>query len=347
MIELYRKIFAAVLVVLVVLGCFSACSNGGKTDETTTVSSGEQTSSSGENERVKINVGCIAGPTGVGMASLMNLGEENKTLNEYTFSVVSSPDEIVSKFANGEIDIASVPTNLAAKLNAKLGGNVRMLAINTGCVLYIAEKGETVNSVADLKGKTIWSTGEGANPEYVLRSVLSANGIDPDKDVTIRFVVENTELVAKLAGDEAEIALAPEPFLTTACAKVEGLRSALSIGDIWSDMGKNGNVYMGCVIAKADFVEKNKAAVDTFLEEYRASIEATSSDVKTVAELCEKYKIIASAAVAEKAIPKCAIVFIPGAECETALSDYFNALFELDPTSVGGAVPESGFYYAG
>ena len=222
-----------------------------------------------------------------------------------------------------------------------------MLAINTGCVLYIAEKGETVNSVADLKGKTIWSTGEGANPEYVLRSVLSANGIDPDKDVTIRFVAENTELVAKLAGDEAEIALVPEPFLTTACAKVEGLRSALSIGDIWSDMGKNGNVYMGCVIAKADFVEKNKAAVDTFLEEYRASIEATSSDVKTVAELCEKYKIIASAAVAEKAIPKCAIVFIPGAECETALSDYFNALFELDPTSVGGAVPESGFYYAG
>ena len=104
---------------------------------------------------------------------------------------------------------------------------------------------------------------------------------------------------------------------------------------------------MGCVIAKADYVENNKAAVDKFLEEYKESVERADSDVSGVAALCETYKIVGSAAVAEKAIPKCAITFIPGSECEKAITDYFKALFELDPTSIGGAMPESGFWYVG
>ena len=338
-----KKLLASVLVFALCVAFFAACA---KNDEPSTSSSSSEPTSE-TYESVKMNIGCIAGPTGIGMAYLMGQNDEKKTANEYSFSVATSPDEIVSKFANGEIDIASVPTNLAAKLNSKLNGNVKMLAINTGCVLYIAEKGDSVQSVADLKGKTIYSTGEGANPEYVLRSVLSENGIDPDKDVTLKFVVENNELVSLLAKGDAEIALVPEPFLTTACAKVEGLRSALSIGDIWSDLGKSGNVYMGCVIAKADYVENNKAAVDKFLEEYKASVEKANSDVSAVASLCETYKIVGSAAIAEKAIPKCAITFISGSECEKALSDYFKALFELDPTSIGGALPESGFWYVG
>lgn len=339
-----RKVLSVLLALALAAVCFSSCAKNDGT-ETTAPSTAEPTTEAYES--VEMNIGCIAGPTGIGMAYLMGRNDEKQTANGYTFSVASSPDEIVSKFANGEIDIASVPTNLAAKLYAKLNGNVEMLAINTGCVLYIAEKGDSIKTVSDLKGKTIYSTGEGANPEYVLRSVLSASGIDPDKDVTLKFVVENNELVSLLAKGDAEVALVPEPFLTTACAKVEGLRSALNIGEVWTDLGKSGNVYMGCVIAKADFVEKNKAAVAKFLEEYKTSVEKANSDVSGVAALCETYKIVGSAAIAEKAIPKCAITFIPGSECESALSDYFAALLALDPTSIGGAVPESGFWYVG
>ncbi len=338
-----KKLIAAVLVLTLCAAFFASCAK--KDEPKTTPSAAEPTSETYES--VKMNIGCISGPTGIGMAYLMGENDEKRTANEYKFSVATSPDEIVSKFASGEIDIASVPTNLAAKLNAKLNGNVKMLALNTGCVLYIAEKGDSIKTVADLKGKTVYSTGEGANPEYVLRAVLSASGNDPDKDVTLKFVAENSELVTLLAKGDAEVALVPEPFLTTACAKVEGLRSALSIGDIWKDLGKEGSVYMGCVIAKADYVEKNKAAVDKFLEEYKVSIEKANSETSAVAALCEKYKIVGSAAVAEKAAPKCAVTFIPGSECEKALSDYFKALFELDPTSVGGALPESGFWYVG
>ena len=240
-----KKLLAAVLVFALCAAFFAACA---KNDEPTTASTASEPTTE-TYESVKMNIGCISGPTGIGMAYLMGQSDEKKTANEYTFSVATSPDEIVSRFANGEMNIASVPTNLAAKLYAKLNGNVKMLAINTGCVLYIAEKGDSVKTVADLKGKTIYSTGEGANPEYVLRAVLSANGIDPDSDVTLKFVAENSELVSLLAKGDAEVALVPEPFLTTACAKVEGLRAALSIGDIWKDLGKEGNVYMGCVIA--------------------------------------------------------------------------------------------------
>lgn len=146
-----------------------------------------------------MNVFGIKGPTGIGLVNLMKANEEKTAQNDYTFSVLSTPDEAVAKVASGEADIAAVPTNLASALYAKTNGKVKMLAVNTLGVLYILENGTAINSVKDLKGKTIYSTGQGANPEYVLRYVLEKNGLDPDKDVKLEFLSENDELATQLA----------------------------------------------------------------------------------------------------------------------------------------------------
>lgn len=292
---------------------------------------------------VDMSVACLKGPTGVGMAKLMDHAKAGTAANNYTFTVASAADEISGKIISGEINIASVPTNLAAKLYNKTEEKIQMLAVNTLGVLSIIENGENIKSISDLKGKTLYSTGEGSNPEYVLRYVLSKNGIDPDKDVTIQFVATNDELVAALAGGKAEVAMVPEPAATTVLTKKDTLRRALSMNDEWEKVS-DSKLMMGCVVALRSYVEANPLAVAKFLEEYKASIEFTA-DTEAAGLLCETYGIVPAAKIAQAAIPNCNLTYVTGKEMQNAISGYFEVLYDADKTSVGGKLPAADFYY--
>lgn len=293
-----------------------------------------------------MNVTAIKGPTGIGMVNLMEENAAGNTANDYVFQVVAAPEEVVGKISTGEVDIAAVPTNLAATLYTKTSGNLQILAVNTLGVLYVMENGDNVQSVADLKGKTIYSTGQGANPEYVLRYVLEKNGIDPDKDVTLSFVSENDELATLLVTGEAQVALVPEPVVTTVMTKNDQLRVALDMTEEWNAVsGGESQLMMGCVVARKDFVQQNPQAVQDFLKEYQASVEKTASDLEGTAALCEKYEIIPQAAVAKAAIPNCNIVFISGQEMKDQLSGYLEVLHSYNPKAVGGQMPGEDFYF--
>ncbi len=293
-----------------------------------------------------MTVACLKGPTGVGMAQLMSLSENSKTANNYTFTVASAADEISGKIVSGEINIASVPTNLAAKLYSKTEGRIQMLAVNTLGVLSVIENGSSVKSVADLKGKTIYSTGEGSNPEYILRYILSENGIDPDKDVSIQFLAANDELVAALVSGKAQIAMVPEPAATTVLTKKDTLTRVLSVNDEWEKVS-DSKLMMGCVVALKSYVEANPEAVAKFLEEYKASVESAVSDIPSAAVLCEKYGIVPAAAIAEKAIPNCNLTFVSGTDMKASIEGYFQVLLNADKTSIGGKLPADDFYYTG
>lgn len=337
--RLLALLLCAALALLTLSGCAAGNQPEDKDDTTTTTTTNQA-------EKTALAIAGIQGPTGVGLANLMETADSSETL-DYSFNILSSPDEVVAKFSTGEVNIASVPTNLAAKLYKKLSGDVQMLAINTAGVLYMLENGDSVQSVADLKGKTIYSTGEGANPEYVLRYILEKNGIDPDKDVTITFLTENSELITKLATGEAEVAMVPEPAATTVLTKKDTLRVALSMDEEWNKVAPDSGMLMGCVIAKKSFVEQNKAAVNQFLVEYKASIEKATADVEGTATLCESHGIIAAAAIAKNAIPRCNLTYLDGADMKARIGGYYQILFDADPTSIGGAVPDDAFYYQG
>ena len=225
-----------------------------------------------------------------------------------------------------------------------------ILAVNTLGVLHIMETGNTITSVADLRGKEIYTSGQGANPEYVLRYVLEKNGLDPDKDVTIHFVADNTALTAAVVTGQAVVAMVPEP-VATSCrvqAKAKGLtvRMVLDMTAEW-DKVSNGSsqLMMGCVIARRAFVEENPEAVKLFLAEYEASIATVKADVDAAAALCEKYTVIPKAAIAKQAIPNCNLTFVAGSAMKERLSGYLQVLYGYNPQAVGGKLPAGDFYY--
>jgi NitT/TauT family transport system substrate-binding protein len=287
-----------------------------------------------------VRVATLKGPTGVGMVHLMQ-----DAAGRYAFTVSESPDEVAAKVASGDVDIAAVPTNLAAALYAKSKGRVQMLAVNTLGVMYLVENGDTVHTMADLKGRTIYASGQGSNPEYVLRFLLAKNGLDPDKDVTIVFKSQHDEVATLVASGQAPIALLPEPFVTAVTVKNPKVRVALDLTPEWAKVVTDGSqLMMGAVIARSDFVSKNPEAVKSFLGGYEASIAKAKGDVDQTATLCEKFGII-PAAIARRAIPRLNLTFISGEQMVTGIKGYFQVLYAANPTSVGGALPDSGFYF--
>ena len=332
------KKLMAILTAALLLLSFAACGKQPAADTTTT------TTTAAPAEKTKINVCGIKGPTGVGFANLWKAQEDGSAQNDYTFSLVSVPADAGNRVVTGEADIAAVPTNLAAALYKKTGGKVQILAVNTLGVLHIMENGDTVKTIADLKGKTVYSTGEGANPEYILRYLLKANGLDPDKDVTLKFVAENDELATLMVSGKARIAMVPEPVATTIRVKNNTVRMALDVTAEWNKQDA-GALMMGCVIVSREFAEKNPQAITAFLKEYETSLNTAKSDVDGTAALCEKYVIIPKAAVAKQAIPNCNLTFVAGEEMQKQITGYFKVLFDANPSSVGGTIPDDGFYY--
>ena len=286
----------------------------------------------------------MKGPTAMGMVKMMQ-DDAGKT---YDFNVIVAIDEINAKLVKGELDIAAVPANVASVLYNKTQGKLQVLAINTLGVLYIVENGESIQSIEDLRGKTIYSAGKGATPEYALNYVLSQNGIDPEKDVTIEFKSEQAECLSALLANEGSVAMMPQPFVTTAQTKAEGIRVALDMTEEWAKLQEGAEnpsaMLTGVVVARKEFVEKNPEVVNAFLDSYKASVDFTNENVAEAAAIIASYDIIPEG-VAKKAVPHCSIVCIEGAEMQTKLSGYLNVLFEQNPAAVGGAVPADDFYY--
>lgn len=293
---------------------------------------------------VDINVAVLKGPTAIGMVRLMSSTESGAAKNNYHFTVAGTADEITASIIKGDIPVAAVPCNLAATLYNKTKGGVTVCAVNTLGVLYILDTGDSVQTLADLKGKTIYATGAGTTPEYTLRHLLSKAGIDPDKDVTITFVSEASEAAAKIAAsDEEVIAMLPQPYVTIAKSKKEGTRVAIDITAEWEKV-TGETLVTGVIVANTAWLKDHDEAFQTFLGEYKESTAFATEHVDEAAELVEHFDIF-KAAVAKQAIPQCNIVCYTGAEMKKAVSDYLKVLFDANPKAVGGALPGDDFYY--
>lgn len=331
-----KKIVSILLTLLLVLG-LSACGNA------------DNVSSAPDPETVpltKANVYVLSGPTGIGAANLKDKADKGETEGEYNITVVAQPDEVVGKISNGEADIAAIATNLAAKLYNKTEGNITVLAVNTlGVLNVVTPNGVEISSLADLKGKKVYTTGQGSNPEYIINHLLDKNGIKDD--VTLEFKAEGTELLTVWSTDPNAVIIAPQPVATTLTVQNQGSKIAIDLTKEWEKVDNSSALMMGCVVVRNEFLKNNKATVDKFLEEYKASIETANTDLEVTSSLCETYGIIPKAAIAMKAIPNCNLTFVKGSEMKQKLSGYLKVLFDADKTAVGGKLPSDDFYYEG
>ena len=346
----------------------AACSSGGQGEQTPDTQPSaspspsdqstpepSQSGSGGELETVRFAV--LSGPTGVGAAKLMADNEAGQTQGKYEVTVAADNNEISGKLTNGDLDIAAMASNVAANLYNKSEGGVQALCLSTLGVLYILERGDagaepTITSLADLAGKTLYATGEGANPQYVLNYLLTENGLDPASDVEIIWQTAEEVQAGLLTGD-AQYAMLPVPAATaveikskTDSAAGRNVEAVLDLTDEWNKVTNTGVLTMTTVVVRTEFAQEHPEVMEALAADYKASVEAACNDLETTAALCEEYGIVASAAIAQKALPACNIVYMDGEEMKEALELYLQVLYDADPASVGGALPGDDFYLA-
>lgn len=318
--NLMKRIVAMITaaVMLFSLAAFAACSK--KQDDT------------------EIRIAALKGPTGMGMVKLA----DKQNYPNYTVSIEASPDALNPRIISGEVDVAAVPVNLASVLYNKLDGDISVLAVSTLGVLYVVEAGSKVNSVTDLAGKTVYATGQGATPEYILNYLLDKNGVAGS--VEVNYVGEHAALATMLANGSAEIGMLPEPNVTSTLAGNDNLRIALNLTEEWNKVCST-ELVQGVVIARKSFVNEHPEAIEQFLREYEKSSAFVNENIDEAAKLIVDAGILGNVEIAKKAIPNCNISFSKGEAMHKAVEGMLAVLFEANPKSIGGKLPDKDFYY--
>lgn len=318
--NLMKRIVAMITaaVMLFSLAAFVACSK--KQDDT------------------EIRIAALKGPTGMGMVKLA----DKQNYPNYTVSIEASPDALNPRIISGEVDVAAVPVNLASVLYNKLDGDISVLAVSTLGVLYVVEAGSEVNSVADLAGKTVYATGQGATPEYILNYLLDKNGVAGS--VEVNYVGEHAALATMLADGSAGIGMLPEPNVTSTLAGNDNLRIALNLSEEWNKVCST-ELVQGVVIARKSFVNEHPEAIEQFLREYEKSSAFVNENIDEAAKLIVDAGILGNVEIAKKAIPNCNISFSKGEAMHKAVEGMLAVLFEANPKSIGGKLPDKDFYY--
>ena len=348
------KKFVSLLLALSLALCLAACGGSASSAVSSSAAASSEAASSeaASSEAAQelsttdaLRIAGLKGPTTMGLVNLLGMEQDGTASMDYDLQLYGAADEIVPLLMKGELDMAAIPANLAATLYQKTNGGIQAVAVNTLGVLYVVEKGDTVQSMADLKGRTILSTGKGTTPEYVLRYLLNANGIDPDKDVTIEYYSEATEVTAQMANTEDAIAVLPQPYVTAAGLQDDTLRVALNLTEEW-DKVADTQLITGVTVVRKEYAEEHPDVVAAFLKDYAQSVDAANTDLDGTAALCEEQGVVAKAAIAKKALPNCNIVCLTGDDLKTNASAYLQVLFDADPAAVGGAMPGEDFYWS-
>ncbi len=313
-----KKILALFLAAVMLIG-MAACSKNEKTG-------------------VTVNIGVLKGPTGMGAAWLMDQNEQGLSANSYNFTIAGAPDVLTGQLISGDMDMAALPTNAISTLYNKTEGKITVLGVNALGVLYVLENGDRINSVADLEGKTILASGQGSTAEYVLNYILEQNGVSAE----IFWASEHSEAATLALSGEYDIVMLPEPFVTTVTTKNGSFRVALDLTREWEALG-GGELTMGGIAVRTEFLEAHPDAVKAFVKEYANSVAFTNAQPADAAKLIAKYEIAAEE-IAKNAIPRCNIVWLHGENYKAKLENFLGVVYKANPAGIGGKMPGDDFY---
>ena len=309
-----------------------------------TIDSGERQDSLDTNAAVTLKIASLKGPTSIGM---LKLQKENPSLGNNvssSYEIVPSPDIMVAKILSNEVQIAALPTNVAAKLYNK-GSGYRIAAITGYGVLYLLQQTSDIKTWDDLKGKKINVISKGSTPDVALRYLLEKNGLNALSDLTLDYTLEQVELSQLMIAGKADLALLPEPFVTMITKNNPKVTIAFDIEQQWKKAGNGDPMPMSCVVVNGDFADKNREIVDEFLKQYQQSTIWATGNIKDASLLVEEFKIGMDAATAEEAIPRCNIYFTTLDDSKEIIKNYINTILGFSPEDVGGKMPDENFYY--
>lgn len=295
-----------------------------------------------------VRIGVLAGPSGLGLAKLISSPPVLADTTVCAFEVVGSVDALLPKLVNGDLDVGILPPNVAAKLyNLNPSSLVAAAVVGNGMISLVT-RDPAIKTLSDLEGKSVSVAGQGATPEYVMRTLMDSAGM-PAEAVSLDFSIPTPNIAAALVSDKIEYALLPEPFATVAVMNGKNgdapVQKALSIRTIWEASGLGNDFPMTLCVADAGFAREYPELTRAFLDAYQGSIEWTVQNPAEAGPLAEAVGLGLKAAIASKAIPSCNFVFNTAEEGKPEIEALLSTFLKYAPAAIGGKLPDDGFYF--
>lgn len=299
-------------------------------------------------EAVDVNVGLIMGPPSMGLGYFMSEAEKGNTQNNYSFDLAGVDyTKVVASLNQGDYDIATLPSNVAAIAynNEHMKEDVKVISIGNLGLLYVLTTDPTISTFEDLKGRTVYSIGEGGPPEYTFNYVLEQAGMEDD--VNFSFRATPFEVLNLLQEEENAVALLPQPFVEVAKLLVPDLRVAIDITETWDSLNVDSEAQSvtTVTVVRKDFLAQHEQAVLEYLDMAKKSTDYVLANLDEAAAWTEKYETFLNPEIAKEAIPKSSIHTITGEEMKSIFSGFLQIIYDFDPEAVGGKMPEDDFYY--
>lgn len=263
---------------------------------------------------------------------------------------------LASSMAAKKADIALMPTNAAATIFNK-GADVKILTVNVHGLLYMLGNAP-VADLNELKGKVVYSIGEGGTPDYVFKYVLDAAGIAYEKGVepvadkvVISYVEGGPALIPLLKTGKAEYGIIGEPAATNA-TKATGKVVALDLQQEWkkATLKVEGAEYalpQASVVISGELAKNYPAFVTAFLaklQEANAWLPQNIAAAQTAMQNLGSTTAQSTTFTAEL-IARCNLNAVPVCEIRSDVNAYFNALYTFKPATVGGKLPAEDLFY--
>ena len=302
----------------------------------------------GSTDATEVNVGMIMGPPSMGMGWMIHENEEGNTYNDYNFEVGGVDyTALASKLNTGDYDIIHCPSNVGAILynNKDLKEEVEVIDISNLGLLYILTTDDSIKSMDDLKGRTVYSIGEGGPPEYTFGYLLDQEGLSDD--VNFSFRSTPFEVLNLLQDEEHSIALLPQPFVEVAKLLVPDLKVPIDITEEWDNLKLESGAesVTTITIVRKKFLEEHEQAVVEYLNLLKKSVAYSLSHVDEAAEWTDTYETFLNPEVAADAIPYVNMCAITGQEMKEKLEGFLKIMYDYNPDAVGGSMPDDDFYY--
>lgn len=288
-------------------------------------------------EQVELEMAVMAGPTGFSSAKIAK--DEGKIGSNVLVntSVYASPNEVVAKLTNGEVDVAALPSNLAAILYNK-GVDLKAVAvIGNGMLNVVSTSDNWPTSKISIGG------GPAATPSQMANILIEKNGYDKASFDLDYSIVSSAQIAQLLIANRAETALLPEPFVTMVLSRNPDMKKVLDVQKLYESTTGYSNYPMTLLVVQNKLIKENPDAVTAVLKAYEDSVEYVLANPQEAALTIEKVNIM-PAAMAAPSIPNCNLTYVEIDEAKTEVLNYFNMLFNFDPKSIGGKLPDEGFY---
>ncbi|MEA1891651.1 MAG: ABC transporter substrate-binding protein [Campylobacterota bacterium] len=267
------------------------------------------------------------------------------------FVMWKNPDELRALTLRGKTDFIAIPTNVGANLYNK-GVDIKLLNVSVWGILGMMTRDKDKKTLADFKGCTIAMPFRADMPDIVFEEIVKKQGLDPKKDFNLQYVSSPIDAMQMLILRRVDHALLAEPAISMALRKTGSFPLKLIAPDLYrsSDLQKEwGKVFkIEGKMAQAGMSiigKQDPLVVSRFNEEYAKSLKWYKQNPKEAGILTAKYIKMLDADAVTDSIEFVQLDVIEAKDARKDLEFFLNILKENNPKSIGGKLPDDGFYY--